>query len=120
MKKDYAPGLWETPGGCAQLGETSLQAAIREVEEEIGIVLKEENGKCLFKTIGIDHKRHLFIDVWCFDQNVDIKNIIIQKSEVEETRLMTVKEILTLLDNDKFMYDCKIYAKNMFKKNGET
>ena len=44
MEKDYAPGLWETPGGCVQLDETPLDAAIREVKEEIGITLKKENG----------------------------------------------------------------------------
>jgi 8-oxo-dGTP diphosphatase len=114
MKKDYAPGLWETPGGCVQLKEASIDAAIREVKEEIGITLKKENGKCLFKTIGIDTKRHLFIDVWQFVQNIDIENIQVQKEEVEKTILMTVEEVKTLIKNNKFMPDCKIYADTLF------
>ena len=119
-EKDYAPGLWETPGGCVQLNETSLDAAIREVKEEIGILLKKENGECLFRTVGIDSKRHLFIDVWHFIQNVNLKNIKIQKEEVEETKLMTIDEIKILIENNKFMSDCKAYSNMLFKENGET
>ena len=114
LEKDYAPGLWETPGGCAQLGESSLEAAIREVQEEIGIDLKKENGECIFKNIGVDTKRHLFIDVWQFVQAIDMKSIVIQKEEVEETKLMTVDEIKALMANDKFMRDCKLYAESLF------
>ena len=114
QEKDYAPGLWETPGGCVQLGESSLEAAIREVQEEIGIDLKKENGECIFKNIGVDTKRHLFIDVWHFVQAIDMKSIVIQKEEVEETKLMTVDEIKALMANDKFMHDCKLYADSLF------
>ena len=37
-KKSY-PGLWECTGGSVQIEETSIQAIIREVYEEIGIEL---------------------------------------------------------------------------------
>ena len=35
VKSQY-PGCWEIPGGCAQAGETSLEAACRELREETG------------------------------------------------------------------------------------
>src|SRR6516165_2488964 len=38
-------GLWELPGGSLDFGETPLQAAVREMSEETGISVKEENLK---------------------------------------------------------------------------
>lgn len=39
VKSQY-PSCWEIPGGCAQAGETSLEAACRELREETGIVVQ--------------------------------------------------------------------------------
>lgn len=38
------PLMWECTGGSAMLGENSLQAAIREVKEELGIDIAANKG----------------------------------------------------------------------------
>jgi 8-oxo-dGTP diphosphatase len=38
-------GLLEFPGGGIEQGETPLEASVREVEEEVGIVIGPQDGK---------------------------------------------------------------------------
>ena len=41
-KRGFGQGKWNGFGGKVQVGETILDGAIREVEEECGLVLKPE------------------------------------------------------------------------------
>lgn len=49
VREDDGPyhGLLEFPGGGIEANETPLDAAVREVEEEVGITIKAEDGKLL-------------------------------------------------------------------------
>lgn len=38
--KDPNAGLWGFPGGHVELGETALEAAVRELREETGVIAK--------------------------------------------------------------------------------
>ena len=50
-KKDTNPGKWDVSvAGHISAGQTSLEAAIREVEEEVGIHLKGEDLQYIFTT----------------------------------------------------------------------
>ena len=42
------PLMWECVGGSVVKGEDSLQGAIREVKEEVGVDLNPESGQVLF------------------------------------------------------------------------
>lgn len=41
LQKQNAFGSWSLPHGCVDLGESALDAAIRETEEEVGISIHE-------------------------------------------------------------------------------
>lgn len=42
MEKRWAPGKWENTAGHVQAGETCVQAILRELREETGIAVSEE------------------------------------------------------------------------------
>ena len=47
-KRKTHPLMWECPGGAVLKGESSLEAAVRETKEEVGIDLKNRKGQLLF------------------------------------------------------------------------
>ena len=42
-EKNYYPSYWDIPGGSVEDGELPRQAAIRECQEEVGLVISLEN-----------------------------------------------------------------------------
>jgi len=110
-KKDKYPypGLWECTGGSAVSGDDSLKTALKEVKEELGIELHQENGKIVFKYKGNNGFSPHFVDVWLFNQEIDKEIIKCQETEVEEAKMASGEEILELLNENKFVPDCKLY-----------
>ncbi|PLR80342.1 DNA mismatch repair protein MutT [Bacillus canaveralius] len=85
------PNLWECPGGSVLAGENSLEGAIREVKEEIGIDLSKCNGK-LIKSERRDVFND-FYDAWLFNQSVEITDITLQQEEVSDVKWVTKSEL---------------------------
>ena len=87
---------WATTGGHPKSGESSLQGIVTEIEEELGVSVKE-NELTLFKTIQTEDD---FVDLYYLRKNIDIKDIKIQEDEVEKVMWATREEIDKLI-NDK-------------------
>ena len=95
------PLKWECTGGAVLKGETSLEGAIRETKEEVGIDLDRENGELVYSEVRKTFKGRKFndiMDVWFFvyDGEVDLKNAT--TDEVKDMKWMTKKEIKELYD----------------------
>ncbi len=86
------PFLWETSGGSAQAGDSSLEAALREVREETGLRLPPEKGR-LFTTVRYTET---FCDVWLFDWDYRMTEIRLQEGETCDARRVTPEEIRRL------------------------
>lgn len=71
------PNLWETTGGSALAGDDSLTAALREVKEETGLVLRPECGKRILTEKG----ENFFGDYWLFRQDFDLAEVVLQEGE---------------------------------------
>lgn len=108
--KPTFPMMWECVGGSVLRGENSVQSAIREVTEEVGLSLAPEDGKLLFTKIRktIDGKRYNdIVDVWLFhyDGNVLLENAT--TDEVEQIQWMDKNEIEKLRQEGKLVYSIK-------------
>lgn len=87
-------GIWECTGGCAKQGDSSLSAALREVEEELGIVLDPRKGE-LFTRYLRDYPEgaQAICDVWVFRQNFGVDQLSLQPSEVSEACIVSRSEL---------------------------
>lgn len=74
------PLCWECTGGCAQAGETSLDAAVREVKEELGLTLDPRKGRCIRQKRR--EQTRDFYDVWLFHCSVPVQSLTLQAAEV--------------------------------------
>ena len=95
--KKVNPGKWGICGGKVEIGETTLDAGIRETFEEIGIALNKSELK--FLSAAKNEKAHF--TVYYVRKNVDINKCKIQEDELEELRYFKIEE-LENLDNEGF------------------
>jgi mutator protein MutT len=108
-KKPF-PNLWECPGGSVLRGEDSCQAAIREVQEEIGVSLFLSNGKVI-KSERRDHFND-FYDVWLFNQSFNLADCVLQKDEVSDSKWVTKRELHSMY-NEKYLVPTLSYFREL-------
>jgi len=89
-------GMWENTGGAVMSGETSAQAALRELEEETG--LKPANGKLIF--LGDVWHQGYVVDAYLNCTEVDVDKLVLQEDEVTEAKLISAEEIEALNKNN--------------------
>ena len=95
------PLMWECVGGSVVAGESSLEGALREVKEEVGLDLLPGSGKLLFTKTRRTY--HDFMDVWLFQYDGEVSLDNATTDEVAQIKWMTVPQIRELLDSGKLV-----------------
>jgi 8-oxo-dGTP diphosphatase len=97
------PGMWEPTVGSAILGDDSLAAALREAKEELGLCLSPTRGRCLlrFSVDAEDASAH--VDVWLFEEDVDLAKVTCQPDEVAAAKWATPEEIRGMVAHGEFV-----------------
>jgi len=67
-KNDYHEGKWNGLGGKFELGETPEECAIREIEEESGLIVKELKLKGFITFPMFDGKDDWYVFVFVIDK----------------------------------------------------
>ena len=98
-KKKTFPLKWECVGGGVLKGEESQAAAIREVEEEVGVILNPNDGRKVLTQIRdyVGDKRVNDInDIYMFSYDGPVLLSEALTDEVAEVKWMNREEILAL------------------------
>ncbi|SMP38859.1 NUDIX domain-containing protein [Sphaerochaeta associata] len=88
-EKELYPNLWENTSGSVVSGETSAQAALRELEEETGIVATED--ELVF--LGTARKVFSFVDIYLVRKTMKDSAIRLQQGETTAYRWVTLPEL---------------------------
>lgn len=89
--------VWATTGGHVQSGQTSENAIINEVSEELGIDISADN----FKLIDTSKFGIVFIDTYYLKKDIDINNLKLQVEEVELVEWLSLQKINNLIAHNK-------------------
>lgn len=99
------PGKWAFTGGAVDTNETSLEGAIREVKEEIGIDIKDDEIEYL-----LSFKREKgFVDIWLVKKDIAIDELVLQKEEVSEAKWVSLNELIKLAENGETVASINLY-----------
>lgn len=103
------PLMWECVGGSVLKGESSIEGAVREVKEEVGLNLEPGAGELLFTRIRGGDVRYEgkvyndIMDAWLFYYDGGTCLDSATTDEVADCRWMTVSEIRTLYEEKKLV-----------------
>ena len=98
--------MWECVGGAVIAGETSLEGAIREVKEEVGVDLDPARGRVVFSEIctTVNGKRYNeILDAWLFEYDGELCLENATTDEVAQCGWFSVEEIRELLDSGELV-----------------
>lgn len=103
--KKLWPNLWDiTVGGHVDAGEFGRQALIREVKEELGIEINDDDIKYLVGSTSINTQGDIinkhYNECYLITKNIDISDIKIQEEEVSEVRYFAKEELLERISNN--------------------
>lgn len=91
-----AGGLREFVGGGVFAGETTAQAAVREVKEEVGINITEAELSYL-----LEYKnKNYFMDIYTVNKDVDIDDITLNEKETANAKFVTKEELQNMIESN--------------------
>ena len=99
MTKKLYPGCYDySGGGHVNYGESYLEAIVREMKEELGIDISNEN----IVEINTYIKEHYIQKVYYLKKDIDKKDIRTQEDEVEYVKWLSKEKINELIENNQF------------------
>lgn len=94
-------GKYASTGGHAKSGESSLDAIITEINEEIGLKVLPNELELIYS--GREDNKQVFFDIYYTKKDFLIDNLVLQDEEVESVRWCSIIEIKQMINNGLFL-----------------
>ena len=104
--------VWATTGGLVSSGYTPDETIIKEIEEELGLIIDFKE----LKHIETTKRKHAFQDTYYLEKNIDMNDIKIQEEEVEFVKWLSIEEIKDLINKGEFRKGNITPFENLLKK----
>lgn len=120
LNKEHAPGKWDIAAGHVKTKEKAKSAMIRELKEEIGININQEDIELLMvvKRHGITTKNNTFQYHYFAYTDRKIEEYDIQKEEVEEIKYISLLELERIIvqKDEEYTFAKRRYIRNIYRK----
>lgn len=111
--KNICPNMWECTEGSIVAGESSVEGAVRELKEEIGINFEIDEAE-FFTSFVLDFSNTI-IDSYIFKRDVNINDLVLQENEVSEARIVNEKAYREMCKRG-YIVDSLMYFYDLYKK----
>lgn len=99
-QKDSHPNMWDIScAGHVSAGESSIEAVVKEIKEELDVTANKEDFTFLFtlvnpkkKTTGVFINNE-FRDVYIINKDLDLSKIKLQPEEVSEVKWISLEDL---------------------------
>ena len=95
-----AGSLWEFTGGGVLAGETTKRAAVRELDEELGISIKEAE----LSLLEVYQHKNYFMDIFVIRKDMDPKTLALQPDEVVDAKWVSQEELLQMIEEKQVVW----------------
>ena len=96
-EKSMFPDIWDLNMGHVTAGEKSIEAAVREMNEEIGLTIQFHEMSFVDRIVR--HDINHIIDIWKIKKDLDIRELELKGDEVSEVKYVRKSELVSLLED---------------------
>lgn len=98
--KENYPSKWEATGGSVLAGETSREAAIRELKEETGILAVENE----LSYLGTCREASAFVDIYLLRRNISISELVMQQGETVGAEWISLEKLDQMIADESLAH----------------